>query len=154
MATRLWWFMVFFSFVVVAESQRQQPTPHAEPTPPPVLDTSEDRRGPPRQDTDIVQALIDGFLGSKPALGSNKTSISPMRLVNTSEYWLASNLKPPGSIKDVDMAQKWLDGYVREAEVILQEVNGAGWNYFTNLTDYHQKFLVQAEDVRFLLPLN
>uniref|UniRef100_A0A914W4R4 Angiotensin-converting enzyme n=1 Tax=Plectus sambesii TaxID=2011161 RepID=A0A914W4R4_9BILA len=128
-----------------------QQQPHPEPTPSsslsPVLDTEEDRRGPPKQDTDIVQQLIDGFLGSKPALGSNKTSMSPSRFVNTSDYWFTNNLKPAGSIKDLDAAQKWLDGYVKEAEVILQEVNGAGWSYFTNLTDHHQKILVQAEDV-------
>jgi hypothetical protein len=150
MTTRLWWSLLFFCAATSAQ-QQQQPQPQPEPTPPPVLDVSEDRRGPPKQDTDIVQALIDGFLGSKPALGSNDTSISPSRLVNTSAYWSTDNLQPPGSIKDLGVAQKWLDGYVKEAGVILHEVNAAGWNYFTNLTDHHQKILVESEDVRISL---
>jgi hypothetical protein len=145
-------------FVISTELKSPSSPPIAEP--PPIIDdalnneASSSAPPPPQQpDADLVQALIDGFLGGKSNTNTNASvpqlPIAITRLVNSSVYWSADAIVvgDQSSKGDVDAARKWISGYVHEAEMLLPLVIDADWNYMTNVTDVNQRLLFETEMV-------
>lgn len=115
------------------------------------------RPPPPAQSQEAIDKLINsilagdnqhnrnnGLFGGATTVSSSQQQedIGPLAIANSSHYWSWHDVKPRGSISDELDAKNFLDEYESEAEKVYFASVQAGWNYFTNLTEYNRKKLV------------
>lgn len=108
------------------------------------------RQPPPKaQSQDVINKVLDKILsGDDRDLFSGFTpgpeAPGPLALINSSKFW-NWQFKPVGSVKSEEAARQFLQEYDHEATKIYSTSVEAGWNYFTNLTEYNRKRLVMSE---------
>lgn len=128
---------------------------HGETVRPAWLDQTQ-RPPPPAQSQEAINKLINTILSGdntnkfnplnpSAVTGSShqQEDIGPLSIANSSRYWSWHDVKPRGSISDESEAKNFLDDYENEAEKVYSASVEAGWNYFTNLTEYNRKKLVR-----------
>uniref|UniRef100_A0AAF5DKG8 Angiotensin-converting enzyme n=1 Tax=Strongyloides stercoralis TaxID=6248 RepID=A0AAF5DKG8_STRER len=107
---------------------------------------------PAEVDNEVIDELVNKFLNTGSISGEPKekpTFINKnfIKLINSSNYWKLDNIKEEFSIDNEEEAQKWLEGYNKEAKKVLKEVSLASWNYFVGVTPTTKQSLNEAEEV-------
>src|SRR5262249_3141706 len=109
---------------------------------------TQSRPPPPRaQSQDVINKVIDKILsGDDKDLFAGFTNgpeePGPLSLINSSKFW-NWQFKPVGSVKSEETARQFLQEYEQEGKKIYSTSVSAGWNYFTNLTEYNRRRLVR-----------
>ncbi|CEF71385.1 Peptidase M2, peptidyl-dipeptidase A family-containing protein [Strongyloides ratti] len=108
---------------------------------------------PAEVDDEVIDELVNKFLNTGSITGG-ETKEKPafinknfIKLINSSDYWKLDNIKEEFSINDEKEAEKWVEGYNKEAQKVLKEVSLAGWNYFVGVTPTTKQSLSEAEEV-------
>uniref|UniRef100_A0A0N5BQY3 Angiotensin-converting enzyme n=1 Tax=Strongyloides papillosus TaxID=174720 RepID=A0A0N5BQY3_STREA len=107
---------------------------------------------PAEVDDKAIDELVQKFLNTGTIGGDKKEKATfinknAMKLVNSSDYWRLDNIKDEFSIDNEEEAEKWIEGYNKEAKKVLKEVSLAGWNYFAGVTPTTKQSLSEAEEV-------
>uniref|UniRef100_A0A0K0EVL6 Angiotensin-converting enzyme n=1 Tax=Strongyloides venezuelensis TaxID=75913 RepID=A0A0K0EVL6_STRVS len=107
---------------------------------------------PAEVDDKAIDELVQKFLNTGTIGGDKKEKATfvnknAIKLVNSSEYWRFDNIKDEFSVDNEEEAEKWIEGYNKEAKKVLKEVSLAGWNYFAGVTPTTKQSLSEAEEV-------
>ncbi|KFD65854.1 hypothetical protein M514_07059, partial [Trichuris suis] len=118
------------------------------------FDTEATRPPPPAvMQNNVVNKLINQLLvgnGGDFAKNFQEEADAPelnyTAMLQRSEYWDWSSIRPKGSVKDEEDARGFLADYENEAANVYYLSTEAGWQFLTNMTEARRKNLVEFEE--------